>query len=324
MMRMPGKSAIKRKCSKFLSAAVAGGVLLWGGGASAAPAEDAMWAFREAYLATSNDTRTLRESLQFFGPAFHADVSGKAQLLRDGSMRMEGTINWTFTDLEVNQTSQTQIPFYIEQSSDDMTLYAKRGGKWTSLSLPGIPAGVANDLKTNDVNTLKENMTAVKSVELLKDTPQQRAMRITLDGPKTAELFKQHMADDISGLSDEDKAAQTEFLRRLANAFQSTDLVINWAVDKSTWQTVTAGVNFTDLMRAYARGILQEAADGTVEISDEERKLLDALGYYSELQTYTSYVKDGAPLSVPASVKNAAVPGDVFQDMKAEAAASVK
>lgn len=324
MMNTIKKYFVRSKFSKLLAAGISCGVLFCAGNAYASAEEDGMWAFREAYLATSNDTRTLEETLQFFGPAFHADVNGMAQVLRDGSLRMEGTINWTFTDLAVNETTQVNIPYYLEQDNDVMVLYAKRDGKWISHTLPGIPVGFANAIKTNDVNELKENMATIKKVELLKDSPVQRSMRITVDGPQAAELIRMHSAEDMANLTDEEKASQTQFIHRLTTALQTTDLVIEWTVDKTTWQTITTGINFTDLMRAYARGVLQEAANGTVVLSDDERVLFDALGYYSELHTYTSYIKGGSAITIPGTVKNTASEGDIFQDMKAEAASSVK
>ena len=43
-------------------------------------------------------------------------------------------------------------------------------------------------------------------------------------------------------------------------------------------------------MRAYSIYVLDEAAAGRVVLTEEERDLLDAMGYYSELRSYTTYV----------------------------------
>lgn len=314
------RNRVKQAAAAFFAA----GALLWGGNVSAAAADDGMWAFREAYLAAPQDNRAFLQGLNFLGPAFHADVDGSGQIMRDGSLRMEGKIDWVYTDLKANTTQHDVIPFYIEQANGEMNFYSNRGGTWSKLPLPGIPIGLANALKTSDVNILTENMSAVKQVELQKDTANQRMMRIVLDGNRLAELIRKDSSDNVASLNADEQKSQREFLHRLEKALTTTDVVVNWTVDKSTWQTVTASINLTDLMRAYAKGVLQEAADGSIVLDDRERAFMDALGYYSELQSYTTYLKpdDAKTISLPADAKNAAVNENVFQDLRTEAASS--
>ena len=89
-------------------------------------------------------------------------------------------------------------------------------------------------------------------------------------------------------------------------------------MNKPNWETVTAAFDLTNIMRAYSRYVLDEAAAGRVVLTDEERDLLDAMGYYAELRSYTSYVssKDKiVSIEVPPNVNNIPENDDSLNDV---------
>ena len=74
-------------------------------------------------------------------------------------------------------------------------------------------------------------------------------------------------------------------------------------------------------MRAYSRYVLDQAAAGEITLTDEERDLLDAMGYYAELKSYTTYIspKKEVYVQVPSdlvgSPENDNSLDDIFYEM---------
>lgn len=310
---------------KKLAAAVAiGGAMFFGGNAQADAADVSnsdTWAFREAYVSQVPDTRVFRQDLTLIATNFHLDIDSKAQILKDGSFRMGGNFNWTYTNLKRNYSTNNTIPFYIEQVGNDMTLYVKRRGKWSKMLLPGLPSGIAILWKSTDPAVLNDVMDAVKKIEVLNDTPDLRSMNVTLDGIKLANILNKNSAATFAGLTGDDLAEEKEMFYRWLSAFRKTDITFTWTVNKPSWTTATAIFDLTSIMRAYAIHVLDESAAGRVVLTDEERDLLDAMGYYAELRSYTTYLKptDDNLVNLPADL--ATVPenddslDDVFSEM---------
>lgn len=299
---------------KILSAFLAGSMLV-GGGAIAA---DNMDAFKEAYLATPVDNRAFHEAVEFFGPEFHGELNGTSFILRDATMKMSGTISWQFTDPNTyNTTEESNIPFYVEQNGDVMTMYVQRSGSWSKFNLPAVPVALANAIKTTDVNILQQNMSAVKSVDIVSENADQRVMQVNLDGKKLAELLHTYNDDRIANLSQAERTEQKTFIDHLADGLQTTDVTCSWTVDKKTWRTVSATVNLTDVMRAYAKDILDDAAKGEIVLSQSDRSFYESLGYFSELHTRAAYyvAGDGSQPQMPQGASSARNNPNVFQDL---------
>ena len=74
-------------------------------------------------------------------------------------------------------------------------------------------------------------------------------------------------------------------------------------------------------MRAYAIHVLNESAAGRVVLTDEERDLLDAMGYYAELRSYTTHIRANKDTMVNMPAELATVPendgslDDIFREM---------
>ena len=198
-----------------------------------------------------------------------------------------------------------------------MTLYVQRRGKWSKMLLPGLPAGIALIWKSTDPSMLEENLQAVKAVEILKDTPDLRIMNVTLDGAKLADILAKTGTKSFANLSGDALAAQKEIFERWLAAFRANDITFSWTVNKPKWETVTAAFDLTPIMRAYCRYVLDQSAAGNVVLTDEERDLLDAMGYYSELRSYTTHIdpKKEVMINLPANLSQAPENDDSLNDI---------
>lgn len=318
-----------RRLAKVVAIVALSGSLIFGGNNlanAATPEDEGMAAFREAYMGRFAVTRMIDQDLTLISTNFHLDIDSKGQVTADGVMRMSGTLAWTYTNLQKNYSTNSTIPFYIEQAGNEMTLYVQRRGKWSKMILPGLPAGIATLWKSSEINMIKDNLDAVKAVQLLKDTPDMRIMNVTLDGNKIADLLEKNSQDSFAGLSGEALTGQKEILNRWLAAIRANDITFAWTVNKPSWTTVTAAFDLTDIMRAYSRYVLDEAAAGRIVLTDEERDLLDAMGYYAELRSYTTYVapKKDALINLPSNLKNAPENDNALDDIFAEMTTVVK
>lgn len=309
-----------KRFAKVAAVAAISGTFLFGGTADAATTNDAgMAAFREAYMGRLANERMIDQDLTLISTNFHLDVDSKGQVTDDGVMRMSGTLSWTYTNLKKNYSTNSRIPFYIEQVGNDMTLYVQRRGKWSKMLLPGLPSGIATIWKASEMDTLRQNMDAVKKVEVLSDTPDMRIMNVTLDGNKIADILDKNSQASFAGLSGDKLAEQKEVLNRWLAAIRANDITFAWTVNKPSWTTVTAAFDLTNIMRAYAIYVLNESAAGRIVLTDEERDLLDAMGYYSELRSYTTYISPkGERITLPPNLSQAPENDGSLDDIFAE------
>lgn len=301
---------MKFRFKKLAVAVAIGGAIFFGGNTQADAAtvnNDDMWAFREAYVSQAPEARVYKQYLTLVATNFHLDVDSRAQILKDGSFRMGGQFNWTYTNLKKNYSTNTTIPFYIEQIDNEMTLYVKRRNRWSKMLLPGLPAGIALLWKSNDPAITKDIMDAVKKIEVFKDTPDMRILNVTLDGMKLANILNKNSASTFANLSGDALAEQKEIFYRWLSAFRKTDITFTWTINKPSLTTATAAFDLTSIMRAYSIYVLNESAAGRVVLTDEERDLLDAMGYYAELRSYTTLVSpsEDTMVNIPAELANA-------------------
>ena len=252
---------------------------------------------------------------------FHLDLNSKAQVSKDGSLKIGGQFNWISTNLSNDFTTNNVIPFYIEQDGNKMTLYVQRKGKWSKIFLPGLPTGIAILWKSTEPEILNGIMDAAKEIKILKDTPDLITMNVTLDGKKIADILEKNSSAMFENLSGEIPSEQKENFNRWLAAFRKTDIIFTWNVNKPSWTTATSSFDLTSIMRAYAIHILDESAAGKIILTDEERNFLDAIGYYSELRTYITQiaVREDNFVNLPAELaqapENENALNDIFQEM---------
>lgn len=315
---------IGKKSKKILAAVAVGSALLFGSGAdvSAFPNTEAGWDFRDTYLSIPYNNNIFHQSIVFFGTSFHVDMNSYGQILRDASMRQSGNINWEYTSPVTNVTSNSNMPFYIEQTGEQMILYVQRNGRWNKFAMPGVPVGIANALKSADLNTLIDNLNAVKDVEIFRDTDTVKIYNITVDGQYLAN--KNYRT--LEGLSPEEVATQERFYKHLNAALNMTDFTCTWTVNKKTNVTASVVVDLTPVMRAYAQDVLDDSAAGKIQISDEERMLMETIGYYSEFHYSFSYSdgNNGQSLTPPSAARRAAINNNIFEDFFKDMADSKK
>ncbi|MBR3745362.1 MAG: hypothetical protein IKP64_08330 [Selenomonadaceae bacterium] len=312
-----------RRFAKVAAVAAVSGTLFFGGTATVSADSAGMQAFREAYLGQRADVRIVHQDLTLISPNFHLDVDSKAQVNAQGIFVMGGNLSWTYTNLKRNYSTNNEIPFFIQQDGNsEMKLYVKRLGRWSYMQLPGLPAGIATLWKSNDSSILRNNLDAVKDVEVIKDNADMRVMKVTLDGQKIAVALEKQAEASFAKITDKNSLAQQrEIFTRWMTAIRANDITFNWTVNKPDWDTVTAAFDLTDIMHAYARYVLDESAAGKITLTDEERDLLDAMGYYAELKSYTTYIspKNEPALDMPADLvgapENDNSLNDIFYEM---------
>lgn len=296
---------------KKIIAAVGCSVLLLGGNPAdaAEQQQDVMWAYREAYMANINDERVASTNIDLFGPNYHWELDADGKVLRDGSMRWHGNMSWDYTEKKSNITSHEDIPFYLEHLNNMVTLYIQRENNWSKISVPGVPPELANALASNSINYFNDSMQAVKKVTIENETDKMRGFRVVMDAGKMMQVTEKYWDTAPNNLSEKEKQEQKEFFANLTKSFAGTELTFDWVVNKENNKTVTLSTDLTPLLRAYARNVINEMSAGNVKLTDEQREMMDALGYFSELKFYVTYVgaNQEESLAVPDDVRKNAV-----------------
>ena len=286
---------------------------------SAMPAEaasmDGMEAFRSAYFARMRENQDMGVRVILYGPSFRADTEFLAALRSDGGLTADGTLNWVYTNLSEGTTSRESIPVFVVRDNDRLSLYGNRGG-WLREDFMGAPLWLLSDLTSHDLKELADNAETVNDVALLKSAAGQQSMRVTLDGKKLAALARTRSAARGS-------EAEKSFVEYLAQGLEATSPVVSWVVDAKTNDTITAYVDLTDVMHKYAQSLLEASYQGKVELSEDDKSFLSAIGYYCNLQLYVSHFgKDVKDPVLPAAAKNAPVTDKLLVDLEHEAVAS--
>ena len=315
-MRLVRKFCTGKKIKRTLAAFLSGTMLFVSGTALAAPdTSSEQESLTAAYMSRAQNDISFNEGISFFGPDFKADITANGQFSPGGIIRVAGNLNWDYTDLATKQTTGNTMPFYLEQENSNLTIYAKQSGHWGKMTLPRLTAFDKSNQKTG-VN-LPIAMDMVKSMKLEKDDATQRTLKITLAGDKLAALLKQ-TADSSADISHQ------EFNRRLIKALHTTDVTLAWTTSKANAEQ-TVSIDLTEIMRAYTKSALDEVSAGTTTLSDEDTKLLESLGYYYELKSYTTYDKDNQAvgITIPADVRRTATEANLFQDLLDEAKTAV-
>jgi hypothetical protein len=295
---------------KKIVAAVGCGVLLWGGSpAMAAEQQNAMQVYKEAYMANLDDERALYTSMDLFGPNYHWELDAKGKVLRNNSMYLQGSLSWEITEKKTDITSHEDIPFYMENENSILTIYAQRAGSWGKLTLPGIPAELANVWRTGAVNFMDESLQAVKNVSIENETDKHQGLRNVMDAGKMIQISEKYLDDGTVKLSEKEKQEHKAMMDNLAKALQGTDLTVDWVVNKADRKTVTISTDLTPMIRAYARNVINDMAAGKIKLSDDEREMMESLGYFSELKFYMSYmgVNQNEKFTIPNDVRKSAV-----------------
>ena len=295
---------------KKIIAAIGCGVMLWSGSpAMAAEPQDAMSVYKEAYMANFNDERAVSTNLDLLGPDYHWELNAKGKVLRDSTMYWQGSMRWDIKAKKMNLTSREDIPFYLENVTGLLILYAQRAGQWVKLSVPGIPVELANVWQNGAANFMDDSLQAVKNVSLANETDTQQSLQIVIDAGKMMQVSEKYLDDGTLKLSEKEKQEQKAMLDTLTKALQGTDLTVDWVVNKADHKTIAINTDLTPLLRAYAKNVINDKTAGKIKLSNDEREMMESLLSFSELKFYMTYsgVNQNEKFTIPDDVRKSAV-----------------
>lgn len=290
------------KISKRAVSLLAAGLFLLPVNTHAAPSpQEAQETFQAAWQTAIRDTRLMSAQLTFASPCLQLDFQGLGRTLPDGSTKWAGTAHWAYTEPQSKESSQEDIPFYLEQTDKSLTIYAQREGKWSKLTMPGLPASVTNILKTQEAALLQENIAALKSIAIVQQKGSQQHIRVTFDAGKISQIAKKY------GLVPAN-SPEASYMDILEKALANTDLTADWWVDSTTHETISTSMDLTPLLRAGLQAALQEMNKTPGKIEAGQLELLESLGYASELKfsMTTQGLKQDTNLDVPEGIRKAA------------------
>lgn len=282
-------------------------------------AMDDMAAFREAITAPSvvnTQGKVMRESLNLYVPVGHAKLEFLVQAKQD-SARMSGALDVLLND-EEGGTLTEQIPFYIDQHKNDMTIYYKMDKRWEKFHAPSLAAVLADVIATPDSKDIEQEIAFVKEVKVVRESDAQRTMFVKLDSDKVADEIKKYAAENPAdkGTAD-DGQVQTAFLTWLDTGIRKAEISYMWTVDKTNWQTVTQSVDLTNVVRETAKAALD---DGSAHWGPFAEEILSMMAYYSDLKEYTVFLNPKAEekLTMPKAAQKAVLVKDMIGDVPAK------
>ncbi len=294
-----------------------------GGRAMAAQAD--VQAFQNAYLQSVADAKGYHLELTFQGPTFQSNVIADGQLWKNGSAVAEGKLNWGYTDLATGQSQQNEMPFYAERTGYVVTLYGQRKGAWLRENILGGFSWLLDAVTSEDRDTKTAYAATVTDVKTEDLGNGQQRMEITFDGKALADVKDKAIRDRIATMGETDQQNALASVRYLNEALAQSNLKCAWTIDKSTGRTVVVTSDLTEVMRNYAKAVLQDSYQSKISLTQEETDFLAAIGYYYNLQAYLVRKDDSAKqVVIPAAVKNGASESNIFADVKNEITSAAK
>ena len=165
-------------------------------------------------------------------------------------------------------------------------------------------------------------MTDVQTTEL--GNGQQR-MQITFNGKALSAVKDKAVRAKISAMNEADGKAALQSVGYLNAALAENNPRCVWTIDKKTGKTTMLTADLTEIMRSYAKAMLQDSYQSKITLTDEEKEFLASIGYYYNLQVYLTQESKSADRAViPATVKNTAQDAYIFADIKNEIISAVK
>lgn len=283
------------------------------GEAQAAPDESAMAAFKEAVMTPAKtDTRIYREDILLFMPTMQGELDfiGKDA---NGKLRLSGTFELWANDSK-GETTEVNIPFYVDQSKKDMKIYFNAGGQWMQYDSPSLAAVITDVLATPTQKDLEEEINMVKEVSVLQEDADRRTMLVKLDGNMIADSVKRYDEENPADKGTADDAKdQEQLMRYLDTGLRNADMWYTWTVDKNNWQSITISYNLSGLVQETAKAALNDSA---VNWSEREKLSLEMLAFYSELKSYTTFLNpsERSRIDIPKEVLKAPVVEDIIDD----------
>ena len=288
-------------------------------------AETDMQNFRDAYLKDLGDATGYHVELMFQGPSFHSNTIADGLLGKDGYAAMTGKLSWSYTDTASGQTKQQEMPFYAERSSEATILYGKRGDVWQRENILGSLAWILDIINSEDKDTKLQYAATVTDVQTTELGNGQQRMQITFNGKALSAVKDKAVRAKISAMNEADGKAALQSVGYLNAALAENNPRCVWTIDKKTGKTTMLTADLTEIMRSYAKAMLQDSYQSKITLTDEEKEFLASIGYYYNLQVYLTQESKSADRAViPATVKNTAQDAYIFADIKNEIISAVK
>lgn len=277
---------------------------------SKAEAKKAMNMFRESLLSTVNDNNQIFHQFFFFMlPDFQSELDFKGKITGH-SLDIAGDFGLWLTD-DKGSITDINVPFYVQQAGDTMTLYYQQENKnWVKNSLP-VPVAALTDLIASPTKQeIEKEISMVKDVRILQDNDSRRTLLVRLDGNKLADEFKLQMNNENVKSDDKSNPAVEEmtnkFLGYIDAGLRNADVWYTWKIDKKNNKTGTIVVDLSQIIQESALAALN---DPKSELPDEFREMLETLAFYSEFKAYTRLLGPEAQtiLTIPQEVIDTAV-----------------
>ena len=258
------------------------GLILISGRASAASGMDI---FIETLGKTAaSDDRVFNQDIYFVVPSAvsELDIIG---CIENGKLRMTGNFGfWTTDDNGV--PTDFEVPFYIVQTNDNVTIYFQQDKKWKKMTSPipldEITAAFAN----NTYADFERQVNRVKEVVVLRETETQRTLLVKFDGNKLADELLAGMKADA-----QKDPMNSKIFSYVDSGIRNADVWYTWTVNKNTWQTVAVSANLSGLVQSIAQTVLNDTEQPLPAVFAD---MLEPFAYYSELRVYTTYLSDEA------------------------------
>jgi len=267
-------------------------------------------------MATSASDKNVDVSVTLYGPTFRAEMDLNGTAKSNGAAWLGGVLNWSNTNVSSGVTTQRDIPVYINHAADRVTFYGKTNNVWYKSDLQGMPMWIMNVLNSRDNNIRTANISAVRDVHLLSEKNGQQQMSVILDGQKMAALVNANDSDD------------KQFATYLARAMEKTNLECVWVVEKETLDTITISLDLTNLMRNYAREVLDGSYHSEITLTPEEVDFYKTIGYYCNLTFYFNRIGQfnndsfQQAYNYGKEAQKTTQEGNVLEQLRAEAVAS--
>ena len=309
----------------FKMLAVMAAILCMSVSGKAFAADTDIQTFRNAYLQDIKDATGYHLELMFHGPTFQSNTITDGLLGNDGSAVMAGNFSWSYTDTDNGQTNHQEMPFYAERSGNAATLYGQRRGVWQKENILGSLSWILDAVSSEDRDTKMQYAATVTDVETTEIGNGQQRMQITFDGKALSSVQDKAVRNRIAAMNETDSKAAMASVRYLNAALAENNPRCVWTINKNTGKTVMLTADLTEIMRSYAKAVLQDSYQGNITLTEEETQFLASLGYYYNLQVYMSQDDKSFDRAViPAAVKNNAKESNIFADIESEIISAVK
>ncbi len=250
-------------------------------------------------------TASMTAHITFLSAVAKAEGNIALQGTLQPSMLLEGTAKGSYM-LVIGMNKSVNVPFYLEQSDKQLTLYYKQLKDWQKMEIPFSGQEYAKMLQS-DVK-----LQGIKDVKVVADNGVERTLNITIDGNAVKKELRKGLSSQMkipANLTPEKKKHMQEeqkqqklVMDKICDAMH--DYNLTWVVDKSTRQLKRESMDLTSILRESAGGIL--AVAGKKIPADQQEVLQRMIDSCSlQLDVIHQPVKAGTEVLIPAEVKQA-------------------